>query len=110
MNGNTIAQMTLAIAVVGALPGCSTSAHRTGSYNPNAAGYGVPTASASSGSGIVEAVQDVFDVIDTIVGIAGPIWGMQQYEKMNDWGMAQYEAMNDQLNNVYSGNVASYRF
>ena len=109
MNGSTLGRMALAIAVLGALAGCSTSAHRTESYNPSTAGYGAPVASTSSGSGIIGVVKDVFGIIETIVGIAGPIWGMQQYDKMNDWGMAQYEALNDQLNTVYTGNVASYR-
>ena len=109
MNGSTLGRMALAIAVLGALAGCSTSAHRTESYNPSTAGYGAPASGGGSGSGAIGVVKDIAGVVGDIVGIVGLFWGMEQVDKMNDWGMAQYGAMNDQLNTVYSGNVTSYR-
>lgn len=53
MNGNTIAKIAPALVVLGALAGCSTSAHRTESYDSSTAGYGAPAPGAASGSGIV---------------------------------------------------------
>jgi len=108
MNGNTIAKIAPALVVLGALAGCSTSAHRTESFNPSAAGYGTPTPGAGSGSGAIGVVKDVANVVGDIVGIVGLFWGMEQQEKMNDWGMKQYEKMNDRFDKVYSGNIQSY--